>query len=163
MIPFTIDHLGGLGPMAYSFLFDRKEAPFVCSAPLPSTARLCSNMRLDATHQRAIATPVHLLTRANQHWSAQSSRSIGSTYHAQSPTQWALQMLSVNFSRAFSTHIQHALWKCTNDPMFNDRPVPIVRLGQQSFTSPTGGPDSTSRFQMRSNLTSLHQPSARLT
>ena len=146
LIPFTIDHLGGIGPSAHSFLFHPRSAPFPPPPPHPPNNRLRPIHPL--TRARAESTHLHLLTKATQQWSSPtiSQRSIGSTYHSQSPSQWALQMLSVNFCHAFSSHLKHALHRARHVS-----PAPAIRpnvptVGRQSFHSPVGGPTSLSRL-----------------
>ena len=148
LIPFTIDHLGGIGYQSHCFLFHPNSAPFAQPAALSANNSFCTGSLSPATRCRAVATPIELLTKANEHWRSpiNNYRPIGSTYHSNSPTQWALQMLSANFCISFATHFQQGLWRCTHDPLFNDRPTTVPTTGAQSFVSPMGGPQASSRL-----------------
>ena len=150
LIPFTIDHLGGLGHQAHAFLFHPKHAPFPSPPHLSPNNAFYTNCTHHPTRIRAFNTHFHLLTKATQQWSspAINFRSIGTTYHSQSPVQWALQMLSVNFCQSFASHFEQALWRCTHDPRFVDRPTDVITEGRQSFHSPSTGPQATTRLSV---------------
>ena len=109
LVPFTVDHLCGIGSMAHQLLFHEQQAPF--PAPLPTPVRSLSRCTLAATHQRARDLKLGILSLASHYW--QSDSPVGSTWHSRSPTQWALQTLSVNITRAYAKHLEFTLNRCT--------------------------------------------------
>ena len=52
----------------------------------------------------------HILTQATHHWKADNP--IGTTHHSRSPVQWAMQVLSLNLTRAYAKHLCFHLDRC---------------------------------------------------
>ena len=148
LLPFTIDHLGGIGQQAHDFLFSPKLSPFPRPPPLPPEDKFYARAPSPAVIRRAKQIHINLLTKATQQWSSPfyNNRSIGSTYHSQSPSQWALQMLSINFCNSFATHFLQAQRRCASEPLLTAASPKVVTAGRQSFQSPTGGREFMSRL-----------------
>ena len=114
LVPFTIDHLGGIGSMAHQLLFQPSQAPF--PAPLPTPANYLSSALFPPIHQRARNIQPHILTQATHHWKADNP--IGTTHHSRSPVQWAMQVLSLNLTRAHAKHLCFHLDRCVQAQHF---------------------------------------------
>ena len=100
--------LGGIGSMAHQLLFQPSQAPF--PAPLPTPANCLSSALFPPIHQRARNIQPHILTQATHHWKADNP--IGTTHHSRSPVQWAMQVLSLNLTRAYAKHLCFHLDRC---------------------------------------------------
>ena len=114
LLPFTIDHLGGFGHFAHSFLFGpTPPPPFAPPPPKPpwTTPNDFPHSPAFFAYQRALHTPNSLLDRASRQWRIQTKHQV---FHnplrsTTSPSRWALQSLSLNISLALATHISKAL------------------------------------------------------
>ena len=113
LLPFTVDHLGGLGPFAHAFLYPTSSPiPSVGPAPQwdPHDFRNPDHFQL---YSHSLQGPRHLLSHANSQWSKSHSDGhaprFGSTYHSHTPTQWSTQLLSLNLSIALASHLQTGL------------------------------------------------------
>jgi hypothetical protein len=111
LIPFTVDHLGGLGSFAISLLFAPQDSPI--STALPRTPIDAYNFKHpSATHafQVASASSLHVAHHANRQWAnSQPTSRFGQTYHTMTPQQWSLQSLSLNISHGLSIYLQGAV------------------------------------------------------
>jgi hypothetical protein len=109
ILPFTIDHLGGLGYQATTFLFgDQPQIPSAGQPPnwLPSHFR--NNPEAYALYEDSTnIIPSGILPTATHNWQLGSPKSsrFGRTYHTYTPTQWATQALALNLTKALSHHI----------------------------------------------------------
>ena len=113
LLPFTVDHLGGLGYFAHQLLFSNKKTPTTLP-PLPpkppwpddrlggTDARTKPRPDSFQAYQTALKAPSGLIFLANEHWD--SSHRFGSSYHQHTPAQWALQHLALNVSSALVQH-----------------------------------------------------------
>ena len=128
LLPFTVDHLGGLGPFAHSFLYSNE-----CQVQPASTAPNWSsnNFRLPSTfdlYQNALYSPKALLPFTDSAWSTtSSSKPFGSSYHTHYPSQWATQTLGLNTSMALAKHLSSAL-SATSAAHFHVRQDPTVPI-----------------------------------
>ena len=117
LLPFTADHLGGLGPFAHHFLFGLDSSPPPPFPPPPWTqpTNFPSNPAAFRVFSHALHhAPSHLLPRADSAWrSSQPPNTpppcFGSTYHTHMPSQWASQALGLNLSLALATHLSGGL------------------------------------------------------
>jgi hypothetical protein len=104
-LPFIVDHLGGLGPLAHRFLYgpdpDRAPAP---TLPRRSQMNSCSLTLLNRAYGPLGA--VNLLGRADEQWLAQNpDQRYGPSYHTSLPSQWATQFLGLNITTALTSRI----------------------------------------------------------
>jgi len=102
ILPFTVDHLGALGPSA-SALLDKATV----SAPLPDLDE--SDFRFPAAFQAYTTTTgsvaaTDLLPRADALWTAHTSDWFGPTYHTTTPGQWARKTLGLNICTHLAAH-----------------------------------------------------------
>jgi len=112
MLPFTIDHHGMLGPIASEFLIGHQNALFTTSpneydqrSTTPEITTLIQSSMHKKRHQ-------NILTKANKAWQqAYGTKWFTNTYHAQTPRQWAKQVIGNTFSIHSSKHILRALNK----------------------------------------------------
>ena len=112
MLPFTIDHHGMLGPIASEFLLGHENATFTTS-PNTYENRSTSN-EVKELIQLSMHKNRHnnILTKANKAWKeAYGTKWFTNTYHAQTPRQWAKQVIGNTFSIHSSKHIIKALNK----------------------------------------------------
>jgi hypothetical protein len=109
LLPFTIDHLGGLGFQATNFLFGH-HAIFlpVHSEPSWTTQNFRTNPpAIDLYHFSKTHIPQAILSKATRNWNQRSSQStrFGSTYHTYTPESWATQALALNLTKALLHHL----------------------------------------------------------
>jgi hypothetical protein len=110
LIPFTVDHLGGLGTFASHLLFSPQDSPITAPPPTPITAYNFRTPSALLAHNVAFASSLHVATRATQEWTKTNpTTKFGQTYHTMTPEQWALQSLSLNISHALGKYMQGAL------------------------------------------------------
>jgi hypothetical protein len=70
-------------------------------------------------------TNIHLADKATQVWrTIRPSTRFGSTHHTHTPTQWALQALSLNISHALATALTTALQDRPSTATASNRPAP---------------------------------------
>ena len=117
LIPFTIDHLGGLGPLALSFLFDKDASPLPFPPPLQPDTLAFNNQASSTAYLNALTSPVALASKASSAWKQLHPTSrFGTTHHTHTPSQWALQALSLNISLALANSLQTAITFHTTPP-----------------------------------------------
>jgi hypothetical protein len=109
LLPFTVDHLGGLGFFAHTFLFS-KNPPFAQPPPPNLSEDRLPHPEAFQALQTLRKSPPGFLYQANHAWQESKYRRLrfGSTYHTASPQQWALQCLSLNISNALGRHLLRA-------------------------------------------------------
>lgn len=122
LLPFTVDHLGGLGPFSSTFFFGSPDPAF----PEPSwtqSANFPSNpaafRAYTITHDHA---PRNLFSSADAAWRSahppgQPVPRFGSTYHTHTPSQWASQALGLNISLALATHLSRGISRLLSHDM----------------------------------------------
>jgi hypothetical protein len=108
MIPFTVDHLGGLGYFAHQFLFAPNNAPLLI--PITPGSSHFTHAAGQLAFHNALKSPLHLLSRANDEYKSLQPRfgRFGRSHHSSTPQQWALQCLSLNLSNALGAHLHRA-------------------------------------------------------
>lgn len=110
-IPFSVDHLGGLGPLAHRLLFgpnDTKAPPWsYVTSSNPDLRSIRLKNRAYGEH-----AALSLLPRADAAWEANNpNKRYGRSYHTQTPSQWATQFLGLNITFALSENILKLLRK----------------------------------------------------
>jgi hypothetical protein len=79
-------------------------------------------------------TNIHLADKATQAWrTIRPSTRFGSTHHTHTPTQWALQALSLNISHALATALTTALQDHPSFATTSNRPAPPAFRGPTPF------------------------------
>lgn len=125
LIPFTIDHFGGLGHFANRFLFGTHTISPPPPPPwTPDTFR--ANPEAYTLFQTSLQqTPSGIFPRATHHWThgALDSTRFGTTYHTFTPTQWATQVMALNLSKALSHHLLTHLRRLTTHTANHRRPT----------------------------------------
>jgi hypothetical protein len=110
LIPFTVDHLGGLGHFASALLFDPRNSPLTHPPPTPISAYNFHHPSATRAHDVALASSLHVASQANREWSKTHPRTnFGQTHHTMTPQQWALQSLSLNISHSLGKYLEGAL------------------------------------------------------
>lgn len=110
LIPFTVDHLGGLGPFAATLLFTPSDSPITQPPPTPITAFNFQHRSAEIAHDVALDSSLHVAHHANREWSrTHPTTRFGQTYHTMTPQQWSLQSLSLNISHGLGQYLQGAL------------------------------------------------------
>jgi hypothetical protein len=109
LLPFMIDHLGGLGYQATDFLFgSQSQIPAASLPPEWTTSTFRTNPEAYALFQDSLDTiPSGILPSATHHWQLGYPKPprFGRTYHTYTPTQWATQALALNLTKTLSQHI----------------------------------------------------------
>jgi hypothetical protein len=68
LLPFTVDHLGGLGPIAIPFLFHPSRSPITHSPPLTAGMLNLTNEHSLFTYHRAVdSTNLHIADQRSSH------------------------------------------------------------------------------------------------
>jgi hypothetical protein len=117
LLPFTIDHLGGLGSFATTFLFGDLASAIIPAAgkpPIWTPQSFPKNPDAYLLFHRTIDhCPTNLLHSATHHWNsgAQIKRPFGSTYHTATPSLWAIQTLGLTIIKALSHHCHNTIEK----------------------------------------------------
>lgn len=109
LLPFTVDHLGGIGTLAYRLLFgtDENKAPTPTTTPPPNRNSLLLYNMAYGKH-----APTDLLRRADENWTnLHPYTRFGASYHTTLPSHWAQQFLGLNLTNLLSNHIHRALQK----------------------------------------------------
>ena len=113
LLPFTIDHLGGLGHFTHSFLFGPHPPTQFPTIPKPPWTHPNHFPHTPAffAYQRALHAPPSLLPSASRAWKNQTRNThrFGSSRSTTSPSHWAIQTLSLNISLALTSHLNTAL------------------------------------------------------
>jgi hypothetical protein len=169
LLPFTIDHLGGLGPFATTFFFGDLASATIPSAgsfPIWTPQSFPKNPDAYLLYRRTIDhCPKDILHSANHHWNsgAQVKRPFGSTYHTATPSLWAIQTLGLNIVKALSHHCQTTIAKIQNNAATQR---PLYKNSQISFptaASPTYKPlrvTDTCYFPTQDPFTPPQDPTA---
>lgn len=106
LLPFTIDHLGGIGPHAHKFLYGTVPPisfPEWSSTTFPTNpaARQLAQTVDKYMPQKIFQRATHAWTQGQQH-----QQPFGSSYHTRTPTNWATQALALNVTLALAKHLQ---------------------------------------------------------
>jgi hypothetical protein len=105
LLPFTVDHLGGIGPLAHRLLFgpDPTRAPDPPPSSFP-TGR--SSLYLYDMAYSPLA-PSNLFKRADDNWTTLNPfQRYGPSYHTSLPSHWGQQFLGLNFTALLTNHLQ---------------------------------------------------------
>jgi hypothetical protein len=130
LLPFTVDHLGGLSPLSIPLLFHPTRSPITHAPPITAEMLNFSNTQSLLTFNRVVdSINLHIADQATKIWKIDHPKTIfGNTHHTFTPTQWAMQALSLNISHALANAIATAL---------QDRPTATVVCQPISFRGPT--------------------------
>ena len=114
IIPFSIDHLGGIGTFAHSLLFGKKHHHATPTPPPPLSPIRFEHPDIQASFHRSAQLDIAFFLTANATWTnlnrtLPSPIRYGTTYRTATPLQWAFQNLALNFSFALSHHFAQAL------------------------------------------------------
>jgi len=125
MLPFTIDHHGMLGPIASEFLLGQDNATFISSPNEYENKNTSKEVKeliqLSMTKNRH----KNILTQANNIWKhAYGTKWFTNTHHAQTPKQWAKQVIGNTFSIHSAKHIIRALNKINTNTSTPKKPKP---------------------------------------
>jgi hypothetical protein len=132
LVPFTVDHLGGLGHFAIALLFAPHDSPIQVPPKTPIAAYNFQHAYAVTAHDTALASSLHVAHHANQQWAnTQPTTRFGQTFHTMTPQQWTLQSLSLNISHGLGKYLQGALQALSQA---KSSPTSIVRT---NFYGPT--------------------------
>ena len=152
MLPFTIDHQGMLGPIATEFLLGHKNAIFTISPneyDKKNTTKETKELIKLSMHKNRHE---NILTKANSLWKlAYGSQWYTNTYHAQTPRQWAKQVLGNTFSIQSSKHIIRALNKL-NMQTPNTPKTPKAQCSSMNLHTPTQYAVRSLRYTVHSSV-----------
>jgi len=138
MLPFTIDHLGMLGPIATEFLLDTRNALFR-SSPNEYDKRTTTNETRKLV-ELAMRKKRHtnILTTANSLWKATyGSQWFTNTYRSQTPRQWAKQVVGNTFSIQSSKHILRALNRLNMQTQTTSSKTPKAQRSSINLRTPS--------------------------
>jgi hypothetical protein len=145
LLPFTLDHLGGLGSFATTFLFgDPTTAiiPTASSIPKWTPQSFFRNPDAYLLYLRTIERcPKNILHSANHNWNmgAQTRRPFGSTYHTATPSSWAIQTLGLNLVKALAHHCHYSMGKisqhaATQRPLYKNHQISLPTVASPTFS-----------------------------
>jgi len=140
LCPFTMDHLGGLGPFAHKLLFSTKAPPWPGPPPEFDITKNLAHTHGDTALERSRLAPHGIISRASANWSSARESTYGTTHHDSTPMRWAVNTLSLKIISALSAHILRSSAKSKSEnaktkptkpnPSFLGSPCPF-------FLSPT--------------------------
>jgi hypothetical protein len=144
LLPFTIDHLGGLGSFATNFLFGEPTTAIIPTASSPPKWTPQSFPRNPDAYLLYLRTlekcPTNILHSANHNWNmgAQVKRPFGSTYHTATPSAWAIQTLGLNLVKALAHHCYNTTEKishhaATQRPLYKNHHISLPTLSSPTF------------------------------
>jgi hypothetical protein len=147
-LPFAVDPLGGLGPIASNFLFGIKPDP----EPPPLTFPDNPTAQTAYDNATSTASPVAVLHHADISWAQHHSHiPFGHTYHSWFPSTWARQVLGANINYALASHLYAAIRKTYGPTLRPDTPdhMPIGAYSRSTPASYTGTFNSLKRSLQR--------------
>jgi hypothetical protein len=115
LLPFTVDHLGGLGYFSHRLLFHEKDPPFPAPPPPNFLPTHFSHPHAYRAYSTLLKSTPGVLSQANYEWSQlrpHHPTRFGQTYHTSTPQQWALQCFSLNLSHGLASHLLRARASC---------------------------------------------------
>jgi hypothetical protein len=142
LLPFTVDHLGGLGPLFIPLVFHPSRSPITQAPPITAPMLNFTNDQSLLAYQCAENnTNLHIADQATREWKIDPPMiPFGSTHHTFTPTQWAMQALSLNISHALANAIATALQESptssSRKPSTFCGPTPPVFLRRLSVPLP---------------------------
>jgi hypothetical protein len=147
LLPFTIDHLGGLGYQATQFLFGSTLPP-ASLKPQWEPQSFRSNPDAFTLYQHSSQQmPNAIFSTATHKWNIGSPQHqrFGRTYHTFTPTQWATQALALNLCKALSHHLlthknrlmTHAAHQRRTQKQTTSTPIPPFYLPPPPFLPPS--------------------------
>jgi hypothetical protein len=116
LLPFTVDHLGGIGHFFHRFLYPPDSLLPDPEPPPWTTANDFTHHPAYIAYTAANKCPSRILQHANRQWFQTNGTTtrFGSTHHTASPQQWATQALALNLSYRLAQHINIAITKETD-------------------------------------------------
>jgi len=121
LFPLSVDHLGGLGPSAQTFLYGTPPPP---THAIPPDKFNNAHAWTAYCNTRTNHTPKGLLPAADLQWRKHHPmRRFGQSYHTQLPSQWATQLLGLNITIAYARVLRQTIQRCQ---FATDRPPPPV-------------------------------------
>jgi hypothetical protein len=122
LLPFTIDHLGGIGTFGHCLLFGHNPH----KAPQPTTTKP-SNRHSLLLYNAAYGplAPTDLLRRADENWTRTHPYSrFGPSYHTSLPSHWAQQLLGLNLTVTLHNHFRKRIRTLQSRDSCNCPPPP---------------------------------------
>jgi hypothetical protein len=107
LLPFTVDHLVGIGTLGHRLLFCHDPH----KAPQPTTTKP-SNRHSLLLYNAAYGplTPTDLLRHADENWTRSHPYSrFGPSYHTSLPSHWAQQLLGLNLTTTLHNHFHKCI------------------------------------------------------
>jgi hypothetical protein len=115
LLPFTVDHLGGLGYFSHRLLFAEQFPPFPVPPPPNFQTKHFPHLHAFRAYSNLLQSTPGILSQANREW-ALLHRGLpprfGQTHHTTTPQQWALQCFSLNLSHGLAAHLLRARASC---------------------------------------------------
>jgi len=152
LLPFTIDHLGRIGPLAEEFLYDHKphDDPIVhtnyVNRQTSTHISLLIQMSLRKSRQK------NILNHATKNWKMLfGDKWYTNTYHAQTPGQWAKQVIGNTFSIHSAKHILRAMTNAANQKFQTTSKTNNISCCSTNLHTPT-------TYTLRSLQYALHSP-----
>jgi len=123
LLPFTVDHLGAIGPLASRFLFGTKPPP---QSKPPSFTFPGAQTAYETTTGPSGLTG--LFPRADAAWKEATPYWFADTYHTMFPSQWAVKTLGLNIIHHLANHFTEAMEKLR---LHQSTPVPTKNFISQ--------------------------------
>jgi hypothetical protein len=116
LLPFSLDHLGGIGPLGQRFLGLLPDPPPPPAFP-PSFHQDPAASSLFTRVSGPLGATA-LLPRADSVWRARhGTQYFGTSYHSTLPSQWARQTLGLNATLALSAHLRRCIHRVQYSPL----------------------------------------------
>jgi hypothetical protein len=118
LLPFTVDHLGGLGYFSHRLFFHPtypNPPPLPEPPPTTFTDTHFPHPHAYRAYDNLLRHTPGILSQANREWSAlrpHRPQRFGQTYHSATPLQWALQCFSLNLCHSLASHLLRARASC---------------------------------------------------
>ena len=152
LLPFTIDHLGMIGPIADDFLYANNQSknPLVHTNYINPQTSIHITHLIQASLQKSRQT--NILNRATRNWKLSfGDKWYTNTYHAQTPGQWAKQVLGNTFAVHSSKHILRAMTNAANRKFSKSPKNTNISCCSINLHTPTN-------YTVRSLQYALHSP-----
>jgi len=109
LLPFTVDHQGMLGPIASEFLLGNDKSFFSSNIQEYETRQTSVPISKLIQFSQHKKRKKNVLKRATKHWRETfGNKWYTNTFHAQTPGQWAKQVMGITFSMESAKHILRA-------------------------------------------------------
>ena len=152
LLPFTIDHLGRIGPMADDYLYSniQQDGPILHTDYINRQTSTHISLLMQMSLRKARQN--NILNRATKNWKLSfGDKWYTNTYHAQTPGQWSKQVLGNTFSIHSAKHILRAMTNAANQKFNAKAKTNNISCCSINLHTP-------SKYTLRSLQYAMHSP-----